>query len=109
MDPIEVLSDLALEHGIGLHVDGCLGGFILPWGERLGLDIPRFDFRVPGVTSISADTHTYGDALKGAAGLLYRDRELRKYQDVNFTDQAGGIHFSPWLARSLSGGNRVTT
>ena len=47
IDPIEELSEIAMQHDIGLHVDGCLGGFILPWGERLGHDVPRFDFRVP--------------------------------------------------------------
>ena len=39
---------LALERGVGLHVDGCLGGFILPFGRELGYDIPAFDYRVPG-------------------------------------------------------------
>ena len=58
------------DHGIGLHVDGCLGGFILPFGQELGYDIPTFDFRVPGVTSISADTHKYGYAFKGTSVLL---------------------------------------
>ncbi|HNO46841.1 MAG TPA: aminotransferase class V-fold PLP-dependent enzyme, partial [Microthrixaceae bacterium] len=61
IDDIEALSDLALSRGVGLHVDGCLGGFILPFGEELGVEnIPVFDFRLPGVTTISADTHKYG-------------------------------------------------
>jgi sphinganine-1-phosphate aldolase len=104
VDPIEELGQAALEHGIGLHVDGCLGGFILPWGERLGLEVPRFDFRVPGVTSISADTHKYGYALKGTSVLLYRDADLRRHQYFNFPDWPGGIYFSPGLAGSRSGG-----
>src|SRR5258708_855600 len=104
IDPIELLSDLALEHGIGLHVDGCLGGFILPWGERLGLELPRFDFRVTGVTSISADTHKYGYALKGTSVLLYRNSHLRRDQYFNFTDWPGGIYFSPGLSGRRSGG-----
>jgi sphinganine-1-phosphate aldolase len=104
IDPIEELSEIALEHDLGLHVDGCLGGFILPWGERLGYEIPRFDFRVPGVTSISADTHKYGYALKGTSVLLYRNSNLRKYQYFNFTDWPGGIYFSPGLSGSRSGG-----
>lgn len=104
VDPIEELSEIALEHDIGLHVDGCLGGFILPWGERLGISIPRFDFRVPGVTSISADTHKYGYALKGTSVLLYRNSNLRRYQYFNFTDWPGGIYFSPGLSGSRSGG-----
>jgi glutamate/tyrosine decarboxylase-like PLP-dependent enzyme len=104
IDPIEELAEIALEHDLGLHVDGCLGGFILPWGERLGYKIPRFDFRVPGVTSISADTHKYGYALKGTSVLLYRNSGLRKYQYFNFTDWPGGIYFSPGLSGSRSGG-----
>jgi glutamate/tyrosine decarboxylase-like PLP-dependent enzyme len=104
IDPIEQLSDIALEHDLGLHVDGCLGGFILPWGERLGYPIPPFDFRIPGVTSISADTHKYGYALKGTSVLLYRNSDLRKYQYFNFTDWPGGIYFSPGLSGSRSGG-----
>jgi glutamate/tyrosine decarboxylase-like PLP-dependent enzyme len=67
VDPIEAMSDLALERGINLHVDGCLGGFILAWGQELGHPVPTFDFRLPGVTSISADTHKYGYALKGSS------------------------------------------
>ena len=77
IDPIEELSDLALERGVGLHVDGCLGGFILPFGQELGYDIPVFDFRLPGVTSISADTHKYGYAFKGTSVLPFRDKALR--------------------------------
>ena len=74
VDPIDALSDIALEHGIGLHVDGCLGGWILPFGQELGYDIPVFDYRVPGVTSISADTHKYGYAFKGTSVLTFRDQ-----------------------------------
>ena len=104
IDPIEQLAEIALERDIGLHVDGCLGGFILPWGERLGYRIPRFDFRIPGVTSISADTHKYGYALKGTSVLLYRDAGLRKYQYFTNPDWPGGIYFSPGLSGSRSGG-----
>src|ERR1700693_2336586 len=104
IDPIERLAEIALEHDLGLHVDGCLGGFILPWAERLGYRIPPFDFRVPGVTSISADTHKYGYGLKGTSVLLYRNSDLRKYQYFTFPDWPGGIYFSPGLSGSRSGG-----
>ena len=104
IDPIDQLSALALEHDLGLHVDGCLGGFILPWGERLGLAIPPFDFRLPGVTSISADTHKYGYSLKGTSVLLYRTPALRRYQYFTNPDWPGGIYFSPGLSGSRSGG-----
>src|SRR5207245_3836621 len=59
IDPIEEMGRLALERGFGLHVDGCLGGFILPWGRAVGYEIPQFDFRVPGVITVSAYTHKY--------------------------------------------------
>lgn len=104
VDPIERLSELAQAHGIGLHVDGCLGGLILPWGERLGLPIPRWDFRVPGVTSISADTHKYGYAPKGTGVMLYRSPELRRRQYFTFPDWPGGLYASPGIAGSRSGG-----
>ena len=104
IDPIDALSDLAVEHGIGLHVDGCLGGFILPWGQALGYDIPVFDFRLPGVTSISADTHKFGYGLKGTSVVLYRDASFRKYQYYVEPSWKGGIYASNGLAGSRSGG-----
>jgi glutamate/tyrosine decarboxylase-like PLP-dependent enzyme len=70
VDPIEELSDIAYQRGLGFHTDACLGGFILPWAERLGYEVPPFDFRLPGVTSISVDTHKYGYAAKGTSVIL---------------------------------------
>jgi sphinganine-1-phosphate aldolase len=104
IDPIGELSDLAVEHGIGLHVDGCLGGFILPWGERLGYDIPVWDFRLPGVTSISADTHKYGYGLKGTSVLAWRDKSYRKYHYYAEPAWKGGLYASAGLLGSRSGG-----
>jgi glutamate/tyrosine decarboxylase-like PLP-dependent enzyme len=104
IDPIEQLSDLALERGINLHVDGCLGGFILSWGQDLGYDVPTFDFRLPGVTSISADTHKYGYGLKGSSVLLYRTPELRRLQYFIVPDWPGGLYTSPGMSGSRSGG-----
>jgi glutamate/tyrosine decarboxylase-like PLP-dependent enzyme len=109
VDPIEALSDIALEHGIGLHVDGCLGGWILPFGQELGYDIPRFDFRVPGVTSISADTHKYGYALKGTSVLSFRDKALRNAQYFFNTSWTGGKYCSPGMDGSRSGGLLAAT
>jgi sphinganine-1-phosphate aldolase len=102
--PDRRLSDIALEHGVGLHVDGCLGGFILPFGQELGYDIPVFDYRVPGVTSISADTHKYGYALKGTSVLTFRDKALRNAQYFFLTDWSGGKYCSPGMEGSRSGG-----
>lgn len=109
IDPIEDLSALALEKGIGLHVDGCLGGFLLPWGEVLGYDIPPFDFRLPGVTTISADTHKYGYGLKGTSTLLCRNEGLRRHQYFLAMDWPGGRYASPGIAGSRSGGLLAAT
>jgi glutamate/tyrosine decarboxylase-like PLP-dependent enzyme len=104
IDPIGALSDLAVERGVGLHVDGCLGGFILPWGEELGYDIPAFDFRLPGVTTLSADTHKYGYGPKGTSLLLFRDKSLRRHQYFARPDWKGGMYASPGMGGSRSGG-----
>ena len=103
IDPIAELSELARKHGIGFHTDACLGGFILPWAEKLGYNVPPFDFRLPGVTSISADTHKYGYAAKGTSVILYRGLELRHYQYYKATDWPGGLYFSPTFAGSRPG------
>jgi glutamate/tyrosine decarboxylase-like PLP-dependent enzyme len=109
IDPLEKLSDIALKHNIGMHVDGCLGGFIFPWIEKLGYDIPPFDFRLPGVTSMSADTHKYGFALKGTSVVLYRNNIFRRHQYFNVPDWPGGLYASPTAAGSRSGGLTAAT
>ena len=95
--------------GSGLHVDSCLGGFILPFGQELGYDIPVFDFRLPGVTSMSADTHKYGYALKGTSVLTFRDKALRNAQYFFLTDWSGGKYCSPGMEGSRSGGLLAAT
>jgi sphinganine-1-phosphate aldolase len=109
IDPIAELAELAVERGVGMHVDGCLGGYLLPFGEQLGLPIPPFDFRVPGVTSISADTHKYGYGLKGTSTLLFRDRELRNRCYFFMPDWTGGKYFSPGIEGSRSDGLLAAT
>jgi sphinganine-1-phosphate aldolase len=104
IDPIEELSELARKKKIGFHTDACLGGFLLPWVEKLGYDVPRFDFRLPGVTSISADTHKYGYASKGTSVVLYRDPDLRHHQYFKTGEWPGGLYFSPSIAGSRPGG-----
>jgi glutamate/tyrosine decarboxylase-like PLP-dependent enzyme len=74
IDPVEQVAAMAAEHGVLCHVDACLGGLLLPFWERLGEPVPLWDFRVPGVTSISADIHKYGYSFKGASVLLHRDQ-----------------------------------
>ncbi len=102
-DPIGDMAAIAAEHGIGLHTDACLGGFILPWAERLGYPVAPFDFRVPGVTSMSCDTHKFGFAAKGTSVLLWRDPALRERQYYTTTDWPGGLYFSPTFAGSRPG------
>ena len=80
VDPIPALGRLAEETGAWLHVDGCMGGFMLHFLQRLGVPIPDYDFRVRGVSSISMDFHKYAFAAKGASVVLYRNRELRRHQ-----------------------------
>jgi sphinganine-1-phosphate aldolase len=109
IDPIAELAELALARGVGLHVDGCLGGYLLPFGEELGYPIPPFDFRVPGVTTISADTHKYGYGLKGTSTLLFRDRELRNRCYFFMPDWSGGKYFSPGIEGSRSDGLLAAT
>jgi sphinganine-1-phosphate aldolase len=109
VDPIEALSDLALARGVGLHVDGCLGGFILPWGQELGYDIPLFDFRVPGVTSMSADTHKYGYGFKGSSVCAFRDTAYRNSQYFFLTGWTGGKYCSPGIDGSRSSGLLAAT
>ncbi|MCE9647457.1 MAG: aminotransferase class V-fold PLP-dependent enzyme [Chloroflexi bacterium] len=103
IDPISELSELAREKHIGFHTDACLGGFVLPWAEKLGYPVPPFDFRLPGVTSMSADTHKYGYAAKGTSVVLYRSQDLRHFQYYTSTEWPGGLYFSPTFAGSRPG------
>ncbi|KAG8956193.1 hypothetical protein FRC04_004269 [Tulasnella sp. 424] len=103
MDDITGLAALARRYKVGLHVDCCLGSFIVPFLEKAGFPITPFDFRVDGVTAISCDTHKYGFAPKGNSVIMYRDAELRKYQYFVYPDWAGGAYGSPSLAGSRPG------
>jgi sphinganine-1-phosphate aldolase len=99
IDPVEEVAALAREAGVLCHVDACLGGMMLPFWERLGEPVPPWDFRVEGVTSISADLHKYGYAFKGASVLLHRDVDRYRSQWW-FDDGAwgGGMYGSPTTA-----------
>ena len=104
IDCITDLSDLALKHNVGLHVDACFGGFMLPWVEKLGHAVPLWDFRVPGVTSVSADIHKYGYSSKGASVVVYRTEKLRSFQYLSYAEWPGGLFVSPSMAGSRPGG-----
>ena len=98
MDPVADIAALAAEHGAGCHVDACVGGFVLPFLEGLGHDVPPWDFRVPGVTEISADVHKYGYAPKGASTVLHRDADWFGHQFFVFSDWPSGLYGSPGVA-----------
>jgi len=104
VDPIEDLGTIAAHHDIGFHVDACLGGFLVPWAEQLGVPVGAWDFRVPGVTSMSADVHKYGFAAKGASTIMYRTPELRRFQFHVTANWPGGIYASPSMAGTRPGG-----
>ncbi|MGD8320081.1 MAG: aminotransferase class V-fold PLP-dependent enzyme [Gemmatimonadota bacterium] len=104
VDPVAELGTVAAKHNIGLHVDACLGGLMLPFLRRLGKPVPDFDFVVPGVTSISVDLHKYGYALKGASANLYRSVELRRHQFFVETEWAAGLFGSAGMLGTRSGG-----
>ncbi len=102
-DPIAEMAGIAAERGVALHTDSCLGGFVLPWAERLGYPVAPFDFRVPGVTSMSCDTHKFGYAAKGTSVLLWREARMRDRQYYATTDWPGGLYYSPTFAGSRPG------
>jgi glutamate/tyrosine decarboxylase-like PLP-dependent enzyme len=104
IDPIGDLATIAAERPCSFHVDACMGGFTLPFMERLGLIDTPWDFRVPGVTSISADLHKYGYTPKGASVVLYRNRELRRHQTFTFDGWLGGFYGSSGVAGTKPGG-----
>jgi glutamate/tyrosine decarboxylase-like PLP-dependent enzyme len=104
IDPITDIASLAHGRGIPCHVDACVGGFLLPFWERLGHSVRPWDFRVPGVSSISADCHKYGYAARGASTIMYRDPAYRRHQFFAVTDWPGGLYGSPTMTGSRPGG-----
>jgi glutamate/tyrosine decarboxylase-like PLP-dependent enzyme len=98
MDPVTELAALAAEHGAGCHVDACIGGFVLPFLERLGHDVPPWDFRVPGVTEMSADVHKYGYVPKGASVVLHRDDDWFGHQAFVYDTWPSGLYGSAAIA-----------
>jgi len=103
VDPIKELSDLAVAHKIGLHVDCCLGSYLDPFMKKAGFKFPDFDFVLPGVTTISCDTHKYGYSPKGSSVLMFKTAKLRSYMYSIFPDWPGGIYGTPTAAGSRSG------
>ena len=93
-----------MQHDVLLHVDACVGGFMLPFARKLGYPIPDFDFNLPGVSSMSADLHKYGYSAKGASVVLYKDARLRKHQFFVYTEWSGGVYGSTTMLGTRPGG-----
>jgi len=105
IDPIAEIGELALEKELLFHVDGCVGGIQLSFMRRMGgYDVPDFDFSVPGVTSISADLHKYGYAPKNASTILYRSKDIRKYQIFACTSSTTYVLINPTVMSTRSAG-----
>jgi len=102
VDPIEEIAALARERGIPMHVDACIGGWVLPFKRELGAEFPNFDFSVDGVTSISVDLHKYAFAPKGCSVLLHRDRTLRDAQYYACANWSGYCVVNPTMLGSRS-------
>ena len=102
-DDIPAIAELAQSVGANCHVDACMGGFVLPFAERLGRDVKPWDFRVPGVSTISADIHKLGYAPKGVSVVLHRTKRSRKYQTFVFDGWLGGFYASPNMQGTRSG------
>lgn len=98
VDPVTDIAALAASRNVLCHVDACLGGWMLPFVERLGRSVPPWDFRVEGVTSISADIHKYGYAFKGVSTITYRDPAMVRLQWFLYSDWPGGLYGSPTTA-----------
>lgn len=109
IDPISEIASISNERDIWMHVDSCLGGFVVPFLKRLGYKIPNFDFSIPGVYSISCDIHKYSFTPKGASSVLYRNKELRQYQFFAYTDWPGGIYATPSVAGARPGGSAASS
>jgi glutamate/tyrosine decarboxylase-like PLP-dependent enzyme len=104
IDPIPDIAAVAAERGISCHVDACFGGFVLPFLEAAGLIDQPWDFRVPGVTSISADAHKYGYAPKGVSVIVHRSKDRRRDQTFVFDGWLGGAYASPGIQGARPGG-----
>jgi len=103
VDPIPELAALAADRDVLCHVDACLGGWLLPFWERLGEPVPPWNLSVPGVTSLSADLHKYGWSFKGVSILLHRDQEQLRRQYFLYDSWPGGLYGSATTAGTRPG------
>jgi sphinganine-1-phosphate aldolase len=103
-DPVDDIAAIAAKRGLWMHVDACVGGYLAPFLEQLGYSFPVWDFRAPGVMSISADLHKFGYCPKPASTILWRSQELLKYHHVHPSDWPGGAYKTTGFAGSRTAG-----
>lgn len=104
VDPLEDLSALAEKHDLWLHVDACIGGFVLPFAESLGRPLPLFDFRLPACQSMSIDFHKYGYSMRGCSAVILRDQSLSQYQSFRSDTWPAGDYVSENMSGSRNAG-----
>ncbi len=109
IDPIEELSDIALENNLYLHVDAAFGGMVIPFLERLGHKLPKFDFRNKGVNSITIDPHKMGLAPIPAGGILLKDRKYILKNCFEIPYLAGGTYAHPIIIGTRPGATILAT
>ncbi len=103
LDDVAAVAAVAAEAGAGCHVDACVGGMVLPFAERAGVrTLPAWDFRVPGVTSMSVDLHKYGYVPKGCSVVLHRDADWAGHQWFVYDQWPAGLYGSPAVAGAKS-------
>ena len=103
-DPITEIAAVANDSNLLMHVDACVGGFQAPFARELGYTVPDFDLSVPGVTSLSADLHKYGFALKGASVVLFKTAALKEASGFAFNDWPRGTYQTDTFSGTRSGG-----
>lgn len=104
VDPIPQMAAVAARYGIWLHVDACIGGFVLPFAEAMGRPVPMFDFRLPAVRSMSIDYHKYGYAVRGCSAVILRDASLGEFQSFSSSVWPAGRYDSDTMAGSRNAG-----
>jgi sphinganine-1-phosphate aldolase len=103
LDDVAAVAAVAVDAGAGCHVDACVGGMVLPFAERAGVrTLPAWDFRVPGVTSMSVDLHKYGYVPKGCSVVLHRDPDWAGHQWFVYDQWPAGLYGSPAVAGAKS-------
>jgi tyrosine decarboxylase/aspartate 1-decarboxylase len=107
VDPIAELSEIALAHNIYLHVDAAFGGFVLPFLKELGYKALDFDFKLPGVRSMTIDPHKMGLAPIPAGGILFENAAMTETISTKIPYLAGGKMGKPTLLGTRSGASAI--